>query len=71
MSDYGFLKKLEARLKSFVRFGDTTWCKGKVVGKRVEAEECLVDLDLSCQNQNGEITTSGKAVVVLPLKGKA
>jgi acyl dehydratase len=68
MSDYGFLKKLEVRLKGFVRFGDTTWCNGKIVGKRAEGDECLVDLDLFSQNQNGEITTTGKAVVSLPTK---
>ncbi|MBI5603384.1 MAG: MaoC family dehydratase N-terminal domain-containing protein [Deltaproteobacteria bacterium] len=68
MSDFGFLKKLAARLKGLVRFGDTTWCHGKVIGKRQEAEGCLVDLDLFCKNQHGEITTTGQAVVQLPSK---
>lgn len=69
MSDYGFLKKLEARLKGFIRFGDTTWCEGRVKHKRIEQGEGLVELDLSCRNQQGEITTVGKAVVALPGKG--
>jgi acyl dehydratase len=68
MSDLGFLKKLEARLNGLVRFGDTLWCQGKVAGKRKEGDECLVDLELSCNNQQGEITTTGKAVVALPSK---
>jgi acyl dehydratase len=68
MGDDGFLKKLETRLKGFVRFGDTTWCKGRIAGKRVEGEERLVDLDLFSENQNGEVTTVGKAVVCLPSK---
>jgi acyl dehydratase len=66
MSDYGFLKKLGARLKSFVRFGDTTWCKGKVVKKDVEEKEYLVECEIWGENQRGEITTTAKAVIVLP-----
>jgi len=38
------------------------------VEKRVEGGECLVELDLSSQNQDGEVTTTGKAVVCLPSK---
>lgn len=68
MSDFGFLKKLEARLNGLVVFGDTLWCQGKVVGKRKKGEECLIDLELSCSNQHGEITTTGKAIVELPSK---
>ncbi len=66
MSDYGFLKKLEARLKSFVRFGDTTWCKGKVTGKYIEEKEHIVECEIWSENQHGEITTTGRADVVLP-----
>jgi acyl dehydratase len=68
MSDFGFLRKLEARLKGMVQFGDTLWCEGKVAGKRKEAGKYLVDLELFCRNQRGEITTTGKAVVELPSK---
>jgi acyl dehydratase len=68
MSDYGFLKKLEARLKGFVRFGDITWCHGKVVKKERKGPEGLVNVELFCNNQHGDITATGKAVVVLPSK---
>jgi acyl dehydratase len=68
MSDYGFLEKLEARLKSFVRFGDTTWCKGRVIRKYVEGKEHLAECEIWSENQRGEITTTGNAVVVLPSK---
>ncbi|MFH0789873.1 MAG: MaoC family dehydratase N-terminal domain-containing protein [Pseudomonadota bacterium] len=68
MSDYGFLKKLEARLKGLVQFGDTTWCQGKVTQKTMEGKEYLVELELFCNNQHGEITATGKAVVALPSK---
>jgi acyl dehydratase len=68
MSDFGFLKKLDARLQGLVRFGDTTWCYGKVVGKRQEGEKRLVDLELLCKNQQEEITTTGTAVVEIPFQ---
>jgi hypothetical protein len=68
MSDFGFLQKLEVRLKGLVQFGDTLWCQGKVTGKRKKGEECLVDLELFCRNQHGEITTTGNAVVIVPSK---
>ncbi|OPY82861.1 MAG: bifunctional enoyl-CoA hydratase/phosphate acetyltransferase [Smithella sp. PtaU1.Bin162] len=68
MSDFGFLRKLEARLKGLVQFGDTLWCAGKVAGKRKEEGKYLVDLELWCRNQRDEITTTGKAVVELPAK---
>ena len=68
MSDYGFLKKLSARLRSFVRFGDTNWCSGRVVDKWKDGEECLVEVELLSENQRGEITMSGNGVVLLPSK---
>ncbi len=70
MSDYGFLKKLNARLKSFVCFGDTSWCKGEVVKRWKEEEEHLVELELFCENQRGEITMTGTGIVLLPSKGE-
>lgn len=68
MSDYGCLKRLDARLKAFVRFGDTNWCGGRVVKKWVDKDEHLVEIALSCENQHGDITTTGTAVVALPSK---
>jgi acyl dehydratase len=66
MSDVGFLKKLEVRLNGFVRFGDTTWCQGKVSGKRCEGGEHRIELALLAKNQEGKMTTEGKAEVILP-----
>ena len=66
MSDVGFLKKLDVRLKGFVRFGDTTWCLGKVSGKRNKGGEHLIELELLAKNQEGKMTTEGRAEVVLP-----
>jgi hypothetical protein len=69
MSDQGFLKRLEARLKSFVKFGDTNWCKGKVSRKWVDGEDHFVECEIWSENQYGEVTTEGKAMVVLPSRG--
>ena len=49
--------------------GETWWCKGKVTKKYVESDEHLVDCDIWVENGKGEITTPGKATVVLPSQG--
>ena len=69
MGDEGFLKALDVRLSSMNIFGDTTWCHGNVVAKRVEGDEPLVDLAVSTENQLGEVTSSGRATVRLPARG--
>ncbi|UUZ62808.1 MaoC family dehydratase N-terminal domain-containing protein [Polaromonas sp. P1-6] len=66
MGDSGFLRKLSARLKLPVIFGDCTFTKGRVTGKRLEGEQGLVDLELWGENQLGQITVQGSAVVELP-----
>ena len=71
MGDDGFLKKMYVELRRFNVVGDTTWCKGRVTGKRVEDGEHLVDLEIWGENQRQEITTRGTAVVRLPAKGTA
>ncbi|MCX6004886.1 MAG: hypothetical protein NT082_04360 [Chloroflexi bacterium] len=50
--------------------GDTWWCKGNVTRKYVEGAECLVECEIWVENGNKEKTTSGSAVVALPLKTK-
>ena len=69
MGDYGFLKKMYVELRRFNVVGDTTWCKGKVTGKRREKDEHLVDLEIWGESQRGEVTTKGTAVVRLPSRG--
>jgi acyl dehydratase len=46
--------------------GETWWCKGKVTKKYVLDEQHCVDCEIWVENGKGEITTSGKATVVLP-----
>jgi len=66
MSDHGFIKQLDVRLKGFVRFGDTNWCRGKVVRTWQEGTEGEVELEVASENQRGETTAMGNAIVVLP-----
>jgi acyl dehydratase len=68
MSDYGFLMSLSGRIREFVRFGDTNWCTGKIVKKFKENDKYLVGLALKSQNQRGDTTMTGEAVVALPAK---
>jgi acyl dehydratase len=66
MGDDGFLKRLSGRCRKMIAFGDTTWIRGKVSGKSMEGNEALVECDLRGENQRGEVTTTGQAVVRLP-----
>lgn len=64
--DNAFVRKLSARLKVPVIFGDCNYFKGKVTGKRVEDGVGLVDVELWGENQLGQVTIKGSAVVELP-----
>ena len=66
MGDDAFLKRLRVECRRFNVYGDTQWLKGKVVGKRIEHEAPLVDLEIWAENQRGEVTAPGQATVMLP-----
>jgi acyl dehydratase len=66
MGDDGFLKELGVRLRAPVIFGDITYTKGKVVGQRREGAAGLIELEVWAENQLGEITATGRALVELP-----
>ncbi len=46
--------------------GETWLCKGKVTKKYAEGDEHYVECDIRIENGKGEVTTPGKATVVLP-----
>lgn len=46
----------------------THWCKGKVTNKYVEGDAYYVECEVWVENEKGEITTPGKAKVILPAK---
>jgi acyl dehydratase len=66
MSDFGFVKNLDVRVKIPNLVGDVTWCKGKVSKVFKENKEHLVELTLWGENQQGQINFEGRAVVSLP-----
>jgi len=70
MGDDGFLKRVRAELRRFNVIGDTTWLKGKVTQKSVKDGEHLVDVECWAENQRGEITMPGFAIVRLPSREK-
>ena len=66
MGDDGFLRRLNVSVRRPNIFGDVSWCRAKVVDKRIDGGTSLVDLDVFVQNQLGDITAKGTAVVELP-----
>ncbi len=49
--------------------GETWWCKGKVTKKRVEDGKHYVDCNIWVENGKGEVTTDGRATIILPSRG--
>jgi hypothetical protein len=66
MGDDAWLWKLSCQHRRFNFIGDTTWLKGKVADKRESEFGCEVDLEISCENQRGVVTSPGRATVLLP-----
>ncbi|MFC8432340.1 MaoC family dehydratase N-terminal domain-containing protein [Streptomyces sp. NPDC057253] len=68
MGDDAWLWKLRCEHRKFNYLGDTTWVRGKVVGKQEVDGRHEAHLELRCENQRGQITTPGTAVVLLPTR---
>jgi acyl dehydratase len=66
MGDDGFLWKFDAQIRRFVMEGDTTWVKGKVTKKYVDAGKCCVDIQIENVQQTGAVSVTGGATVILP-----
>ena len=49
--------------------GETWQCKGKVTKKYAEDSEHYVNCNIWVENEKGEVTTPGRATVILPSKG--
>jgi acyl dehydratase len=71
MGDSGRLLRLYAEYRRFNIYGDIQWGRGKVVRKRVDRGQHLVDLDIWFENQDGVVTTPGSATVALPSRNGA
>ena len=66
MGDDGFLRKYSVRIRLPVIFGDTTFTRGRVTGKRMDGAIGLVDAEVWAENQMGQVTARGSAVIELP-----
>ena len=66
MGDDAMLRELSIRLKKPVIFGDTTFTKARITGKRIENGVRLIDAELWAENQLGERTAAGHAVIEVP-----
>ena len=72
MTDYvgheGTLKKLSCQYRAMDIPGTPVFAKGTVVKKYVENSENVVECEIWLENEAGEKTTPGYAVVSLPNK---
>lgn len=66
IGDRGFLARLYIEVRRFNLLGDTTWCKGKVIDKRIEKEKHIVKCEVKAEDQRGEVTARGWAEALLP-----
>jgi acyl dehydratase len=66
MGDAGTLARLSVQVRRHNLLGDTTWCRGRVVGKALMEGRGEVALDLAAVNQRDETIAEGQALVVLP-----
>jgi len=66
MGDDAMLREFSVRLKKPVIFGDTTFTKGCVTGKRVEGGARLIEAEVWAENQLGERTGTGRALIEAP-----
>jgi acyl dehydratase len=79
--DNGWLKSISTQFKAMdyprgmqtlvsAADGDTLQCQGTVIGKTDKDGEHQVECEIRLVNGKGEITTSGKAVVLLPTRNQ-
>ena len=66
MGDDGFLRRLNVSVRRPNIFGDVSWCRAKIADKRIEEGAHLVDVEVFVENQLGEVTAKGTAIVELP-----
>jgi acyl dehydratase len=63
--DASWITSLEVEHRRFNYIGDTTWLKGKVVGKTYDDGQPRVRLSVWCENQRGEVTSPATATIAL------
>ncbi len=64
LEDSGWMRELEVQYRG-IDYLDRKTCRGRVTGKRIDNGSGLVEVELSLENEAGEVTTPGKALVEL------
>jgi acyl dehydratase len=62
----GILRKLTCTHRAMSYPRETLLCRGKVSKKYIEDGQNLVECEIWVENQDGAISASGRAIVVLP-----
>jgi len=68
LGETGVFRKISVSYRGMEFPGDTLTCKGKVTKKYVKNEESCIELEISIENQRGERTTLGMALVTLSIR---
>lgn len=71
IGDDGWLYKLNGRIRRHNPEGDLITVTGKVIAKGEEAGKATVTCELREENQDGELSCEGSAVVILPRRKPA
>ncbi|PPJ25783.1 acyl dehydratase [Nocardia nova] len=66
MGDDAWLVSMSSQMRKFNYQGDTHTITGEVVGKRVDGDRYLVDVEFRGTSQRGEITCPATATIALP-----
>jgi acyl dehydratase len=64
----GWVRKLAVQYRGMDQPGSPIRCKGRVTRKYTDGSGHLVDCEIWLENSNGEKTTLGSAIVVLPAR---
>jgi acyl dehydratase len=70
MGDDAWLWTLRCEHRKFNYLGDVTWVRGEVTDKTEIDGRPAAHLSIRCENQRGEVTTPGTAVVLLPTRDR-
>lgn len=66
--DAGWVTTIRARFERPNHVGDTTWCRGRVIEKKLEGDAGLVKVEMEARTQRDVVHATGQAWVRLPRK---
>ena len=64
----GWVKKFATKYQQINTPNDPLTCRGKITRKYVDGESHLVEVEMWTENGKQEITTTGQATVLLPVR---